>query len=99
MDINVKAIKFDATDKLQEFIQKKVSKLEKFCDNIRKVEVSLKVVKPETALNKQAALTVSLPGEELFADKVCDTFEEAIQESLAAIEKQLQKYKEKQACK
>ena len=99
MDINVKAIKFDATDKLQEFIQKKVIKLEKFCDNIRKVEVSLKVVKPETALNKQAALTVSLPGEELFADKVCDTFEEAIQESLAAIEKQLQKYKEKQACK
>ena len=44
MEIEVKSIKFDATDKLQEFIQKKVSKLDKFCDNIRKVEVSLKVV-------------------------------------------------------
>ena len=99
MDIIVKTIKFDATDKLQEFIQKKVSKLEKFCDNIRKVEVSLKVVKPETAMNKQAAITVVLPGDELYAEKVCNTFEEAIQESLAALERPLQKYKEKQAGK
>ncbi len=99
MDISVKTIKFDATDKLQEFIQKKVSKLEKFCDNIRKVEVSLKVVKPETAMNKQAAITVALPGDELYAEKVCNTFEEAIQESIAALERPLQKYKEKQAGK
>ncbi|MBR6197735.1 MAG: ribosome-associated translation inhibitor RaiA [Bacteroidaceae bacterium] len=97
MDILVKAIHFEATDKLQEFIQKKVSKLDKFCDNIRKVEVSLKVVKPETAMNKQASLTVSLPGDELYAEKICDTFEEAIDDSLAALEKQLGKYKEKQA--
>jgi len=96
MDINIKAIKFDATEKLQEFIQKKVGKLDKYCSDIRKVEVSLKVVKPETAMNKQASLTISLPGTELFADKTCDTFEEAIMESLAAIEKQLGKYKEKQ---
>ena len=96
MDINIKAIKFDATDKLQEFIQKKVGKLDKFCGDIRKVEVSLKVVKPETAMNKQAGLTISLPGTELYAEKICDTFEEAVMESLAAIEKQLGKYKEKQ---
>ncbi|MBO4663814.1 MAG: ribosome-associated translation inhibitor RaiA [Bacteroidaceae bacterium] len=97
MDILVKAIHFEATEKLQEFIQKKVNKLDKFCDNIRKVEVSLKVVKPETAMNKQASLTVSLPGDELYAEKICDTFEEAIDDSLAALEKQLGKYKEKQA--
>lgn len=97
MDVTIKAIKFDATDKLQEFIQKKVSKLDKHCGDIRKVEVSLKVVKPETAMNKQASLTISLPGQELFAEKICDTFEEAVMETLAAIEKQLGKYKEKQA--
>ena len=97
MDVTIKAIKFDATDKLQEFIQKKVSKLDRHCGDIRKVEVSLKVVKPETAMNKQASLTVSPPGQELFAEKICDTFEEAVMETLAAIEKQLGKYKEKQA--
>ena len=57
----------------------------------------MKVVKPETAMNKQARLTVVLPKMELFAEKICDTFEEAVMESLAAIEKQLGKYKEKQA--
>ncbi len=97
MDVNIKAIKFDATEKLQDFIQKKVSKLDKHCNDIKKVEVSLKVVKPETALNKQACITATLPGTELYADKICDTFEEAVVESLAAIDKQLGKYKEKQA--
>ena len=96
MEINIKAIKLDATDKLQEFIQKKVSKLDKFCDDIRKVEVSLKVVKPETSMNKEAGVKVLLPGDELFAEKVCDTFEEAITDCLEALEKQLSRYKEKQ---
>lgn len=95
MEVSVKTIKFDATDKLQEFIQKKVSKLEKFCSDIKKVEVSLKVVKPATALNKQSSIKVSLPGEELFVEKTCDTFEEAIDQSMPALEKQLARYKEK----
>jgi len=95
MEISVKTIKFDATEKLQDFIQKKVSKLEKHCGEIRKVEVALKVVKPSTALNKQVGITVSLPGEELYVEKTCDTFEEAIDQSLPAMEKQLARYKEK----
>ncbi len=95
MEVSVKTIKFDATDKLQEFIQKKVKKLEKFCNDIRKVEVSLKVVKPATALNKEASIKVLLPGEEMFVEKTCDTFEEAIDQGMPALEKQLARYKEK----
>lgn len=56
MDIKIQAIHFDATDKLTEFIEKKVSKLEKFGGETGKVEVSLKVVKPETAMNKEVAI-------------------------------------------
>ena len=99
MEVNIKAIKFDATEMLQSFIQKKVGKLEKLSDDIRKVEVSLKVVKPETALNKQVDILVSLPKEELFATKVCDTFEEATLQSLEAVERQIARYKEKQSPK
>ena len=51
MEVRIQAIHFDASERLQDFIQKKVAKLEKFCDDIKKVEVSLKVVKPETAMN------------------------------------------------
>jgi ribosomal subunit interface protein len=49
MDIRIQSIHFDASEQLQAFIQKKVSKLEKYYEDIKKVEVSLKVVKPEAA--------------------------------------------------
>ena len=44
MEIRIQSIHFDATEQLQAFIQKKVSKLEKYYEDIKKVEVSLKVV-------------------------------------------------------
>lgn len=94
MDINIQAIHFEATEKLHDFIVKKVSKLSKFSDEIRKAEVSLKVVKPETAQNKEAALQLQLPGKELFAQEVCDTFEEAIDKTVDSLTRQLSKYKE-----
>ena len=75
-------------------LQKKVAKLEKFYDDIKKVEVSLKVVKPETAENKEAGVKVLVPNGEFYANKVCDTFEEAVDLCLEALEKQLVKYKE-----
>ena len=56
MEIKIQAIHFEATEKLEQFIEKKISKLTKFNDEIGRVEVSLKVVKPETAMNKEAAL-------------------------------------------
>jgi len=96
MEIKIQAIHFEATEKLQDFIEKKASKLGKFSDEIRKVEVSLKVVKPETAMNKETAIVVVVPGSELRAEKVCDTFEEGIDECCEILTRQLSKYKEKQ---
>ena len=51
MNIRIQAIHFDATDQLEAFIQKKVAKLEQYFDGIISAEVSLKVVKPESAKN------------------------------------------------
>ncbi len=96
MDIKIQAIKFDVSEKLNDFIIKKVSKLSKFSEEIGKVEVSLKVVKPESAMNKEVLLKAQLPGKELIAQDTCDTFEEAIDKTLDSLLKQLSKYKEKQ---
>ena len=96
MEIRIQAIHFEASEKLQDFIHKKVSKLGKFSDEIRKVEVSLKVVKPETAMNKEVGMQMALPGEELRAEKVGNTFEEAVDECCDILARQLSKYKEKQ---
>ena len=96
MEVRIQSIHFDASEQLQSFIQKKTAKLEKYYDDIKKVEVSLKVVKPETAENKEAGVKVLVPNGELYASKICDTFEEAIDVCVDALEKQLVKYKEKQ---
>lgn len=95
MEIKIQAIKFDATEKLQAFINKKAEKLEKAYEEIQKVEVQLKVVKPATSMNKETSLTVHVPGQTLFVEKTCDTFEEGMDLCIDAMKVQLTKFKEK----
>lgn len=96
MEIKIQAIKFDATEKLEAFIEKKVAKLEKTYEDIQTAEVQLKVVKPATALNKETSLSVAVPGTTLYVDKTCDTFEEGIDQCVDSMKVQLTKFKEKQ---
>ena len=96
MEIRIQSIRFDATEKLQAFIEKKVAKLEKTFEDIQKVDVQLKVVKPSTSLNKETSITVSVPGgSPLFVAKICDTFEEGVDQCVDALKVQLEKFKEK----
>ena len=95
MNIRIQAIHFDATDQLEAFIQKKVAKLEQYFDGIISAEVSLKVVKPESAKNKEAAIRLIIKNGDCFAEKVNEPFEESIDECVEALEKQLVKFKEK----
>ena len=95
MEIKIQSIHFDATEKLQAFIDKKVAKLEKTFEDIQKVEVLCKVVKPATAQNKEVSLTVTVPGSTLFVEKVSDTFEESCDLCVDSLKVQLTKFKEK----
>lgn len=95
MEVKIQSIHFDATEKLQAFVKKKVAKLEKSYEDIQKVEVQLKVVKPATALNKEASLTVTVPGTTLFVEKTCDSFEESVDQCVDSMKVQLTKFKEK----
>lgn len=97
MELKIQSVHFDATQKLQEFIQKKMAKIEKAGEQVHTAEVVLKVVKPETALNKETAIHLGVPGDELFATKTCNTFEEGVDTCIDALLKQLSKYKEKKA--
>ena len=96
MDIKIQSIHFDATEKLQSFIEKKLEKVGKACDDARKAEVVLKVLKPETAKNKQTSIKLPLKGTELFVEKICDTFEERVDLCVDSLLRQVEKYKEKQ---
>ena len=95
MEIKIQSIHFDATEKLEAFIEKKVAKLEKSYEDIQKVEVQLKVVKPATAQNKETSITVTVPGSTFLVEKVNDTLEEGIDLCVDSLRVQLQKNKEK----
>ena len=62
----------------------------------RKVECKLKIEKPAVAMNKTTSFTVFIPGNKLFAEKTCDTFEEGVDLCVDAMKVQLTKVKEKQ---
>lgn len=95
MDIKLHPIHFTPKTSLEEFVNKKVTKLEKLHDGIISADVFLKVVKPETSNNKEAEIKIKAPSAEYFAQKVADSFEEAVDACLMAIEKQIEKSKEK----
>ena len=81
MEIKIQSIHFDATDKLEAFIEKK--------------EVQCKLVKPATTQNKEVSMSVAVPGTTLFVEKTSDTFEESTDLCVDSMKVQLQKFKEK----
>ncbi len=96
MEININAIHFDISEKLTSFINKKIDKLTRRNPSVMSADVSLRVVKPETALNKEVIISLSVPQEpDLVATKTADTFEEAVDLSLEALDRQLEKIKNK----
>ena len=96
MNIKVNAISFNADQRLLDFINKKVVKLDALFEGIISLEVTLKVEKPESSKNKVAEIKVSIPvNDYLFAKKQADSFEEAIDLSIDAVKRQLGKYKDK----
>lgn len=96
MDINIKAIRFDISEKLTEFINKKVDKLTRRHPGVSFIDITLKVVKPESALNKNVLISVAVPQQEdIVADKTANTFEEAVDLCLEAVDRQLEKIKNK----
>lgn len=94
MEIRIQAIHFDASQKLEESINRKAERLARRFATISLIDVTLKVVKPETAMNKEAIVKAVVPQQDdMIADKTADTFEEAIDMCLEAIERQLEKVK------
>lgn len=95
MKLRIQSINFDASEALELHISKKTAKLERLFDEIQTIEVYLKVVKPETSTNKETEIRVTGPNVEFFASKTCDSFEEATDLTIDALEKQIKKFKEK----
>lgn len=93
MDVRIQAIHFDASERLTAFINKKAERLARHNPDITTFDVKLTVVKPETAMNKEAVMKVTCPHGEHVATKTADSFEEAVDLCIEAVERQLEKHK------
>ena len=96
MEIKINAVGFSASSQLEEFIQKKFSKLEKYHDGIISIDVALKLEKDDKLENKVVEVTVSIKGQDIFAKKNAKKFEEAVDELYDVLKRQLVKIKEKE---
>ena len=96
MNIKMHSIRFDADQKLVEFINTKVKKLPNVYDGILGAEVFLRLDKDTSDReNKLVEIKLDVKGQTVFAKKQCKTFEEATDLSIDAIKKQLVRRKEK----
>jgi putative sigma-54 modulation protein len=95
MEIIMQSVHFDADVKLQEFIEKKLSKLETFFDHIVSADVILKLENSGQVKDKIAEIKLNVPGSTLLAKETSKTFEESIDMCADALRRQLQKYKER----
>ena len=95
MKVNVQTPNFTPDSKLLLFIEKKISKLDQFYDRIICADVFLKVQQTSDKENKTAEILLSVPGGDLMVKKDARTFEEAANECVQSLERQLKKRKEK----
>lgn len=95
MKVNVQSVNFNADQKLIDFIQRKLDKLDNYFDKIIYADVFLKTENTSDKTNKTTEILLSIPGGELMVKKTCKKFEECVDESVSALQRQLIKRKEK----
>lgn len=95
MNIKLHSIRFDADQKLLDFIDTKLKKLPTVYDDILGAEIFLRLDNNEDRENKKVEIKLDVKGKTIFAKKQCKTFEEATDLSIDALKKQLAKKKEK----
>ena len=96
MEIKINAVGFSASSQLEDFIQKKISKLDKYHDGIIGSEVTLKLEKDDNLENKVVEVLLNVKGQAVFAKKNAKKFEEAVDELYDVVKRQLVKIKEKE---
>jgi integrase/recombinase XerC len=95
MKIQMHSLKFDADEKLLDFIQKKLDKLDTFYDRIIDAEVYLRL-NNEGIDNKTVEVKLNIPGSQLFTKEDSKSFEEATDMAVKSLTRRLKKHKEKQ---
>lgn len=95
MNIQIHSVRFDADKKLIDFVNQKLVKLTQFSEGIVSAEVYLRLDKDQERENKISEIKLEYRGGPLFAKKQSKSFEEATDQAIDALKKQITKHKQK----
>ena len=95
MQITIQDVNFHSKEELKAHTSEKLSKLQKFSSEITTCKVFFKLANNHTPEHFECELSAHIPGHEVFGKSVADSFEAALEKSIASVEKQLKKHKEK----
>jgi putative sigma-54 modulation protein len=95
MNVQIHSVRFDADKKLIDFVHQKLGKLTQYGEDIVNAEVYLRLDKDQDRENKISEIKLELSGGPLFAKKQSKTFEEATDDAVDALKKQITKHKQK----
>ena len=96
MNVQIQSVKFDAGQQLLDFIQKKMDRLDRFVDDrAGDVEVTLRLDPDSERGNKVVVVQLHVPGGDIRVEERAFTFEEAVDNSMDIIKRQLEKAKAK----
>jgi len=98
MNVMIQTVRFDADEKLVNYINQKLQKLKVFHDRIVKVDVFLKLDNVvHNIKDKIAEIRVHVPRHDFFAKTTSKSFEESFDSAFDSLLIQIKKKKEKQA--
>ena len=95
MTINVQAVNFNAKPGLEEYLDKKLTKLETLSDKIISAQVFLKLDNTSDKVNKIVEIKLEVPGDDIVVKKSGQSFEECIDLSVDTLKKLIVRKKEK----
>lgn len=95
MKVYTESVQFKADQKLLDFIERKLSKMDLFFDRIINARVVLKLENSGQVRDKIVEVRLNLPGETLLASSVSKTFEAAVTQTIGSLKRQVEKHKEK----
>ncbi len=93
MNVQIQSIHFDADQRLIDFVEKKMARLERFVDRVTGADVMLRLEKDHEMGNKVVKINLLVPGHDVVAEHRAKSFEEAFDDAMDAVKRQLEKIK------
>lgn len=94
MELQIHSVGFSSDAKLEEYIEKKINKIEKYHQKIISVDIYLKLENVGQIKDKIIESKIQIPGQTLYAESSHKTFEAACDKLSDTIRRQLKKQME-----